>query len=232
MKKFAIFLVVAVGIAAAGFFWLSSNLDGIVKGVVERAGSDATKTKVALASVDLKLAAGEASMGGLQIGNPQGYAGDYAFSLGTISVKVDTSTIRNDTIVIDEVIVESPQVFFERIGATSNIDDIRKNLSSGASSESSDYAGPKFIIKKMSFVDGHVSVTGVREEAVLLDLPAINLTNIGTAEGGATPTQIGVQVTKALSKATVDAVAKEGLNKAIGDKLDNVKDKVKGLFGN
>lgn len=232
MKKFAIFLVVVVGIAAAGFFWLSANLDGIVKGVVERAGTDATKTRVSLDTVDLKLAAGEASMYGLQIANPSGFEAENAVSLGSISVKVDTSTLNRDVIVIEEVLIDQPNVAYERKDMGSNLDALRKNLGSGDAAGDAEYTGPKFIIKALKFRDGHVSVSGVREEVVELDLPEIALRNIGSAEGGATPTEIGVQVTQALSSAAVDAVAKEGLNKMVGDKLDQAKDKIKGLFGN
>ncbi len=232
MKKFVIFLVVVVGIAAAGFFWLSANLDGIVIGVVERAGTDATKTKVSLDAVDLNLAAGEASMRGLQIGNPSGFESENAISLGVISIKVDTSTLNKDVIVIEEVLIDQPIVAYERKDNDSNLDALKRNLGGGEASGASDYTGPKFIINSLKFRDGHVSVSGVREEIVELDLPEIALRNIGSAEGGATPKEIGVQVTQALTSAAVDAVAKEGLNKLVGDNVDKVKDKVKGLFGN
>ena len=57
-KKILIGVLVIVILIAGGIFYVASNLDGIVKDVVEEQGSKATGTQVTLGNVNVKLSAG------------------------------------------------------------------------------------------------------------------------------------------------------------------------------
>ncbi|MGD8733207.1 MAG: hypothetical protein PVI08_01890, partial [Gammaproteobacteria bacterium] len=89
-------IVVLVAIAAFGVYWLASNLDSIVAGAIEKAGSQATGVPVAVSGVSISLKEGSGEIRGLTVGNPPGFDSDYALKLGSISMTIDTGSIRSD----------------------------------------------------------------------------------------------------------------------------------------
>ena len=231
MKKFAIGLGIVLVIIVAGLFYVSSNLDSVVKRVVESEGSEATGTKVSLGGVELDLVGGKVAFTDITVANPEGFKSDYAFSLASVSVRVDTDTLTKDVIVIKEIVIDKPVVSYELVDGSSNLDQIKKNVGGGAASdeEEADYSGPKFIIEKVRFTGGTVNVSseGVVEKDMSTELSAFTLRDIGKAKGGATPTEVATELTKALTGSALDAVAKEGVKGL----LDKAGDKLKGLFG-
>ncbi|TNE36601.1 MAG: hypothetical protein EP347_10695, partial [Alphaproteobacteria bacterium] len=84
-KKIAIGVGVFVVLIAAGVFFLTSNLDGLVKNLVEKYGSEATGTKVALGSVAIDLTGGAVTLGELSVANPAGFESSHAFKMKNIS---------------------------------------------------------------------------------------------------------------------------------------------------
>ncbi len=232
MKKFAIGLGIVLVIIVAGLFYVSSNLDSIVKRVVESEGSDATGTNVSLGGVELDLVGGKVVFSDLTVANPEGFKSDFAFSLASVSITVDTETLAKDVIVIKEIVIDKPVVSYELVDGSSNLDQIKKNVGGGAPAsdeEAADYSGPKFIIEKVRFTGGTVNVSseGVVEKDMSTELAAFTLSDIGKAKGGATPGEIATELTKALTGSALDAVAKEGVKGL----LDKAGDKLKGLFG-
>ena len=105
MKKILIGVVVVVVALAGVITYIFLNAGDIVKQVVEEVGSDATKTKVTLNSVDLSLQSGEAALIGFQMGNPEGFKSPKFMSFGLVSVKIDTGSLSEDVIVIKEVVI-------------------------------------------------------------------------------------------------------------------------------
>ena len=114
MKKLLIYggggIVVIVIVAVVGVFFFAGDA---IKTAVEKMGPKLTKAEVTLAKVDLSLTSGEAELSGLLIGNPQGFTTSHAFKLGNIKVKIDTGTIGKDTIVINEILIDAPDVIAE-----------------------------------------------------------------------------------------------------------------------
>lgn len=64
-------LVVAIG---AGVAFLSSNLDSIVKKVIETAGTEVAGVKVSVGDVKISLSEGKATIAGLTVANPPGFS--------------------------------------------------------------------------------------------------------------------------------------------------------------
>jgi len=114
MKKVLIYgggLVVVIVIAViVGAVFFAGDA---IKAAVEEMGPKLTKSEVKLAKVDLSLSSGAAALSGLKIGNPGGFNTSHAFKLENISVKIDTGSIGKDTIVIKEIIIDSPDVIAE-----------------------------------------------------------------------------------------------------------------------
>jgi len=196
----AIVIILVVGAVV-----IFSGLDGIIKAAVEDMGPKMTKTEVKLDKVETSLTEGSASLSGLMIGNPSGFNTPHAFKLGSISVKIDTGTITDQTIVINEININTPDVIaeFQKFSfnplkasasiqealKTSNFIAIQKNVEaavaaqgggSGGSGDAKDDGGkkgegPKLIIEK--FRMSNVKVRAVSQSGLKLDqsLPPISI---------------------------------------------------------
>jgi uncharacterized protein involved in outer membrane biogenesis len=64
---------------------------------------------------------------GLVIGNPAGFATPHAFSLGTVSLKLDIASLTGDVILIKEISVVKPDITYEYKSGGSNLNVIQRN---------------------------------------------------------------------------------------------------------
>lgn len=242
MRKiiFAIIALVAVGIGA-GVAFLTSNLDSIVKKVIETAGSEVAGVKVTVGEVKISLSEGKASISGLSVANPSGFTTPNAFKLGAISVALDTGSLTGNPIVVKDISVAAPEVTYE-MGAngTTNIDAIQKNVAAktgGGGGKSADSGeGKKLVIDRLGISKGNVTlataIPGVKSSATL---PDIVLTGIGKKSGGASAGEVAAQVMDALTKSALKAGQSMGLG-SVGDAVKgavpgDVGGAVKGIFG-
>lgn len=261
MKKTMIGVAALAVIVIAAVLFLLSNLDNIVKGAIEDYGSEATKTSISVANVSIKLEAGEASISGLNVGNPDGFSDPNIFELGKITTRIDTSTINQNPIVIDEILISAPTVVYEiNQSGVSNVDMLKKNLGSGGgqSPSSAESGGEelKMIIRKL-VVEGStakVRIAALGDKQQIVSLPPILMTDVGKKTGGATAAEVAQLLSSRLLGNVKGSVANLGVNQYLGKSadafkagaLDNVggtgsaiggaaggaTDAVKGLFGN
>lgn len=256
MKKVFIGLAVIAIVLGALLWWLGANLDGIVKKVIEDVGTDVTQTSVDVSGVGIKLLDGKAGISGLSVANPPGFSGSNIFTLENVSVEIDIKSINSNPIIINEILVRQPQVFYEmNKDQTSNLDVLKKNVASysASSSSSSSPSGAdkeaetgekgeelKLIIKKLNFDGGHLSAVSALapDKKIEADLPAFQMNNLGQSTGGATSDQIAKQIIDRLVKQAVDVAAKAGVDQ-LTDELqkkgkealdEKVGDTLKGLF--
>ena len=189
MKKILIGLVVVIAVIGGGLFYVLSNLDNIVKTAVEEGGSQVTGVSVSLDKVALALTDGKASLNGFMVANPNGFATDYAISLGGVSVTVDPASVNSDTIIINSVAVDAPKVIYELGGSGSNIDAIQSNVerfTGGAADSGAESEGPKIIIEDLVISGGEVSVSAgfLEGKKLSVPLPEIHLTDLGKGDDG------------------------------------------------
>ena len=256
MKKVFIGLAVIAIVLGALLWWLGANLDGIVKKVIEDVGTDVTQTSVDVSGVGIKLLDGKAGISGLSVANPPGFSGSNIFTLENVSVEIDIKSINSNPIIINEILVRQPQVFYEmNKDQTSNLDVLKKNVASYSTSSfsSSSPSGAdkeaetgekgeefKLIIKKLNFDGGHLSAVSALapDKKIEADLPAFQMNNLGQSTGGATSDQIAKQIIDRLVKQAVDVAAKAGVDQ-LTDELqkkgkealdEKVGDTLKGLF--
>ncbi len=251
MKKIVLgavlILLITVGF---GVYYLLSNLDGIVKSAIETYGSEATQTAVQVGGVQIVLQDGSGAISDLKVGNPQGYNARQAFSLGEIATQIDLKSLSEDVIVIEHITVRAPEVFFEiNAAGKNNLDELKQNLSAGASGASatsssgkSGGAEPKLIIRKLLFADGNIHASVVPlDKDYELKLPTIELKNLG-GKSGATPAQIADQVLNVLTERALAEVKKKGIdqykaklegevNQRLDAEKEKVGDKLKGVLG-
>jgi hypothetical protein len=216
MKKLVLGAVLVLLITiGAGVYYLLSNLDELVKTAIETYGSQATGTAVRVDSVKIGLKDGSGAILGLNVGNPPGFDRPQAFSLGEIALQVDLQSLSKEAIVIENVRVLAPEVFFELNAAgKANLNELKRALASGSAPAASQPGGnePHLIIRKLLFADGkiHARVVPLNKDYEL-KLPKIELTNLGGPQG-ATPRQIAEQVLKILTDKALAEIEKQGLD--------------------
>ena len=256
MKRILMIGGIVVGVLLVALVvFLFTGLGAAIKAIVEGVGSEVTKVDVRLASADVSLTSGEGELKGLVVGNPKGYNTPNAIELGQIKVKVDTSTVTNDVVVIKEVLIEGPHLTYELGPGGSNIGVIQSNVDAftggsgkggggggGGGGGKKDAApakqesGKKVIIEKLLITNGRVDVSAafLKGKTLGASLSKIELHDIGKESGGATAGEVTQKLLSALLGSATDAVGKlglEGLAKGAGDAIGDTIGGVKELFG-
>jgi hypothetical protein len=220
VKKGRIILVVVLAVVlsvAGSVIYVFMNLNAIVKQAIEKYGTEATRTAVSVSRVDIKLSAGQGSISGLKVANPRGFSDRNIFSLGDIMTRIDARSVTKTPIIIQDVRITAPEVFYEmdRSGA-SNLDALMKNLQTAAGNDKKQPAEKKpqkrevrLYIRRLVLEKGRVEarVAALGETPILLDLPTVELRDIGK-NGGATPVEVAKTVATALGEETARIIAR------------------------
>jgi len=216
-KKIIIGIVLALILAIAGTaVYVLTNLNSIVKAAIEKYGSQATKTAIRVSSVQIKLRSGEGAVLGLKVANPSGFFSPSIITLDDISVRIAVNSVTSTPIVIDNILISGPEVFYEmKEDGTTNVDILKKNLRpSGPPTEEPPQKSPKgkeikLRVRKLVFEKGkvHVRIAKLVDKPYTVELPRLELAEIGK-QGGATPAEIARTMAIALSEETAKAVAK------------------------
>src|SRR5581483_10914712 len=108
--RIGLVMVVLVVVALAVVFF---SLDSIVKKGVETMGPEMTKVDVRLGAAKISPIGGSGELNKLFVGNPEGYKTASAIEMGDIKVGVKISSVLSDTIVVNEVNIQGPQITLE-----------------------------------------------------------------------------------------------------------------------
>ena len=199
MKKYIFTALIAVFlILGGGVYYFSTNINSIIKGALEKYGSQITQTDVNIRDVNIALRTGEGTISGVRIGNPKSYIAARAMDIGQVSMKIDTKSLTGaQPIIIEKIEVDGPSITYE-VNATggSNLQQLRHNVSSKSTKpKSGDNPARKVVIKDLYIRDGKVTVTHslLRGREATTNLPLIHLRNIGQG-GGASPEYIAEKI--------------------------------------
>lgn len=218
----AVVLLLALGGAV---YWLLSSLDAIVAREIERVGSETLGTDVSVGSVDIDLREGRGTIRRLRVANPDGFSSKTALSLDEISVRIDLASVTGSPIVLPEVSVGAPAARLEaNESGQLNLDVLRRNASAGATAGSAEPGGAegspvpvRLRIGRLVFsegrIEGDASSLGGRE--VQAPLPTVRLSDV---EG--TPAEVGKTVASAILRKATEAVAREGVRRAVEKEID------------
>lgn len=229
-------IVIGAVVAAGVLLFIALNLwlGTQVQTAIVEIGSGLTKTTVKLENVRIELLNGLVQLDGLEIGNPPGFTAPHAVRLGTARVRLDVRSALSGTVVIDEILVEAPDITFEGL-PTSNLSVIQGNVTAAGSSKPADdkpakpavSGSKKFLIKKFTLTHGRVAAS-VGGQSLRLSLPDIHLTDIGKETGGATPEQVASAVFSAITRSATGAVTDQ--TKQAGDAATKAAESLKKLF--
>ena len=236
MNKSIIAAVVVVIIAVAGAgVYLMQNLDGIVKDLIEQVGTDTVGTKVSLADVKVNLREGSATLSGLTVANPPGYSDEPVLSMGTIHVAIDTASLTEAVTVINEISVSDVRVLAEQKGTGTNVQALRDGMDAadgdGAAADQSDTGSDILLaIKQINFDQGAMELRSEQYGSRELTLQSLKLRDLGSADNGLTPEQVGVEIAGQITRQVQDAVT-EALKAYVQDQAESkLKEKLGELF--
>ena len=222
MKKLLILVVLLVA-GGAAFFLLNNPLGRLVKLAVEEFGPMMTQAEVRVDNIKISATDGQGAISGLLLGNPKGFKTEYALKANKIKISIDPASLAQNVVVIHNVLIDVPQINYEKGDHGANFDAIQRNveqyLGEGGSKKDDKGAGKKMIIDSLIIHNAKVSYGG----AVDLILPDIKLHNIGKKTGGATSSQVVKAIIGELTAQMALAIP----TAAVG----GVRSAVKGLFG-
>ncbi|MSU47523.1 MAG: hypothetical protein EXS37_00245 [Opitutus sp.] len=218
MKKLLIILGILAALGVVGVVVLTFFLGNIVTAGINNFGPKLTQTKVTLASARISPLTGSGTLSGLVVGNPKGWSENDLCSLGKVHLSVAPFSLLGDHIVVNEIDIEAPEFNYETKIVASNVKDLLKAIEATMGG-SKDTAAPqpgatttsgkaiKFEVKKFRLKNGRVRL-GVAGTGMTLPMSDIELTDLGTKEGGITPDQLVFAVMKSVTGSIVSATAK------------------------
>lgn len=218
-------LVVALLVLGLGgvLWWLYASRDALIKRAIERYGPEVTGVSVKVGAVKLEPMDGTGAISGLEIGNPQGYEAPRALSLGEMRLAVDPKSLAADVVHVKELSLEAPIITYERGPGGDNLTAIQKHIESALpkaepGKTAAKKSGPerRFIIDRVAVRKARVSYGG----ALNVDVPDLELRDLGKKSGGATAAEITREVWT--------AVTRQALAKAPAS-LRGVEERAKGV---
>ncbi len=240
MKKIGIALFIFIAIVAGALFWLRNNLDGLVRDAIAKYGSEMTQAKVSVGSVKIDAVNGEGVISDFVVGNPNGFNTPYALRVKEFTVALDPASITGDVITVKKIAIIAPEVIYEKGDSKTNFDVIQKNIADYVGpSDNASSQGKKLIVEEFKMRDSKAQAAApfMNGETVAVDLPPLTMRNIGKAEGGITPGELGQRIAGAMKKQLTKAVSFDKLGKAaqqagetIGKAAGGAADKIKSLF--
>jgi uncharacterized protein involved in outer membrane biogenesis len=220
-RKVLISGVAVLLIVGGAVVYLASSLDGIVKSIIEKSGSEATGTAVRVSGVRISLRDARASIEGLTVANPEGFPGN-VISFGEIKVAIDpASLVSREPVVLTEIRVGDPKVtLIVARGGRTNLQALQQNLNRGgrggrdggaASAGGAKSSGTPIRIRIDRFEIGQAvlaaDLSGVGGKDYETKIPAVRRSNIGGA-AGASPGRIAEVIAQAIVEETAAAVAR------------------------
>ena len=203
-------IVVLIAYVGAQYF-----LGSLLKAGVNRTGPRLTQSTVVLADASISPLSGTGTLSGLTVGNPKGWTDTPAIFLGEMKFDVEPMSLFGDAIVVNTLTIEQPEFAYETRLVSSNINDLLKNIEAavGSKDQPSDPAEKprKFIVKYLRMQNAKVSI-GVGPAAIPLNLPDVELTDLGVKEGGLTPSQLSFAIMKAVMPEIISATTRAAGN--------------------
>ena len=211
---------------------LQNPLGRLVKMAIEEFGPEMTQAAVKVSKVEISATDGRGALSGLVLGNPRGFKSDYALKAGTVEIELEPASLAKDVIVIRKILIDAPQIGYEKADGITNFDAIQRNVEEylGAKGDKSEKikqgSSKKMIIDSFVIRNAKVNYNGMME----LTLPDIELRNVGKKTGGATSAQVAKAIIAELNAKLAMALAKAAVIGGVGGVVVGAGVALKGLF--
>ncbi len=222
---------------------LMLSLGQIIKTGVNTAGPKLAGVPVHLDKAVVNPFTGLVQIKGLIIGNPEGFNTPSAMELNDFKLKIKMSSLFSKAIVIEQILIDAPQITFEKSLKSSNLSTLQANLAPKETAAPKTEAAPaekpaeKKAAKKVIIEDFqlngakvNVSITALGGKKMTLPLPSIHLKDIGKESQGASPAEVVSEVFGSITKAVTEAASSIGdaAGKALKDASGAATDAAKG----
>ena len=194
-----------------------------------------TGTKVTIGSFKTTLK-GSVEVRDFKVGNPEGYHTPHAIEVGSVSIKIDVSTLLKEEPIVEHVMVKGVRLDVEAKGTRSNLTDIQANLEkivgqeeAAATKKKKSASGPQPLIRKIALEDMRLSMSSsTLKSSVPIPLAPIYLKNVGGKGSSLDETLLSLFNVLVKTAGTaggtimggVDAVSSAG--KKVGDGIKNL----------
>ena len=215
--------VIVVLLLVVALTMIGVYFNSMIKAGVEAVGPKITGTIVKLDAVDISPFSGQGRLKGLVVGNPKGFQTESAFKIADAKVKVDQKTALSDKLIIEEILIDGPEITYEGSPSGSNISKIQENVAAfgksvgtkeGAESKSEkkDPTQKKVQINHFIVKNGLVKLSAslLKGKALAVRLPDLHLRDIGKESGGVMVQQAAAEVLMAINKSVMQSVAGSG----------------------
>lgn len=224
MKKWLLgglaLLVVLVG---GGLWWLRGNLDHLVRRAIVEQGSTLIGAPVKLDGVHIDPASGLGELQGLTIGNPAGFKTPHLLKVQKVLVQVDIGTLTQPVITLKNIELQAPDVIYEKGERQTNIEAIQahivQQLGAPKPAEGGSSAPKKFIVEHflLQQAQAQASAAFMNGKTMSLQLPPLEMRDLGKAEGGLTGAQLGQVLANAMQQRLLAGFSFDRALKAVGD---------------
>lgn len=210
---FALIVIALIGALVASF-----SIDGIVKSHIQNSASKTLDTSVNVDNVSISILDGNGNIEGITIHNPDGFSDSAAVKMKKVSIKMDIYSLLTDTIVVNEVRIQQPELYFQQKASGNNFDALTKNM------EGSSSGGPSIVVDHLLVEDGKVMLqTDIGgDKSAHGTFSKIEINDIGRQGNNSSKQVIKEMLRPILKRAATEAV-KSGL-------MDKAKDAVKDLL--
>ncbi len=170
-------------------------------------GTRVAQVEVRLDGAGVSLLSGQGALRGLRVANPAGYRSPHAVRVGQVQVALRPLSVFSDRVVVRSVVVQGPEIHYEKRGGKTNLDVIRANVESALTDKSK--AGKKMQIDSLIIRDAKVYFYEKRDKPPrTLTLKEIHLQNLGRGPEGVTGAELAQKITDRVIQDTATAVAK------------------------
>ncbi|MBL7016036.1 MAG: AsmA family protein [Kiritimatiellales bacterium] len=215
-------------------------LGQIIKAGIETAGPKIAGVPMTVEKVRVNPLTGKVHVRALIIGNPEGFKTDSLMELGEFKLDIALGSLFTDTILIKQILIDAPEITYEKGLRSSNISTLLDNLAPEEQPEEKVTDEPKkekkAPAKKVVIEDFqlnsarvHVTLVALGGKKMTLPLPSIQMQDIGKDSGGTDIKEVISEVFGSISDAVVKALASSG--DFAGDALKDAGGAVKDVGG-
>ncbi len=233
IRNILITLVILIGLAVTAIYF---SINPLIEKTITTVGSNVLETNVNVAKVDFSPFNGNLTIKGLSVANPAGFSTGNAIYLGEATIKIDKSSIPTNKIIIEKIIIDSPEINIVGKPGSTNLATLKNTITGektasieqpttkNSNTVSASNNNQKVEIKYFSFKNGKVSASfeGLANTKSV-DLPTIEMHNIGQ-DNNADATQafekIIIEVIKVSQRTALSGAGFEG-------QLENLKSELK-----
>jgi hypothetical protein len=196
-----------------GGYWLF--VDTIVGAAIERATAGALGVQARVGFARLSLLDGDLHLRRLRVANPPGFEEPHFITVREIEVEADPRRLRDPVVEIPLISFDGVDVALERADRRSNYETILENMGSFEKDETPATptdTGRRYVVRLLRIRDVTARVEwndmAAKQTKLDLEIPQIDVRNLGEEGGGLT----GSELSNLITKAILGSIARQGGN--------------------